>query len=171
MNNLTDARVNALWHGVNFLTREAHHYMGFVRFNEIDGVLASVIQPKNRVLPLLDPHFSDRFNAERFIIYDATHREALMHMPGCSRIVPLNEFRLPVVGTNELQIQALWKRFHETIAIEGRLNPNLQRSNLPLRHRPFMTEFQPDIPAGQNAIPPKEGVLNEKSSCGRTGTV
>ena len=144
MNRLTDARVNALAGGVRYLEREAHHYMGFVRFTEIDGVLASVIQPKNRVLPLIDPHFSDRFNAERFVIHDASHRCALMHMPGCSRIVPMDALRVTANNPRELHIQALWKRFHETIAIEGRLNPQLQRSNLPLRFRPCMTEFQPD---------------------------
>ena len=149
MNMLADARVNALMSGVRYLEREAHHYMGFVRFTEIDGVLAAVIQPKNRVLPLIDPHFSDRFNAERFIIHDAAHRCALMHMPSCSRIVPMDALRVTASNPRELQIQALWKRFHETIAIEGRLNPQLQRSNLPLRFRPFMTEFQPRESTGE----------------------
>ena len=158
MNRLTDARVNALNKGVLYLEREAHHYMGFVRFTEIEGVLVSVIQPKNSVLPLLDPHFSDRFNAERFIIYDSTHRAALMRVPPVSRIVPLAEFRVPVASPRELHLQALWKRFHETIAIEGRVNPALQRSMLPLRHRPFMTEFHvPEKPAGKEVVQLEEG--------------
>ena len=58
MNRLADARVSALLSGVRYLEREAHHYMGFVRFTEIDGVLASVIQPKNRVLPLIDGYLA-----------------------------------------------------------------------------------------------------------------
>ncbi|MBR3503070.1 MAG: TIGR03915 family putative DNA repair protein [Clostridia bacterium] len=157
MNRLADVRVNALMSGVRYLEREAHHYMGFVRFTEIDGVLASVIQPKNRVLPLIDPHFSDRFNAERFIIHDATHRCALMHMPGCSRIVAMDELRVTASSPRELQVQALWKRFHETIAVEGRLNPQLQRNNLPLRFRPQMTEFQPKEPAGKEIERYEEG--------------
>ena len=164
MNQLADARVNALMSGVRYLEREAHHYMGFVRFTEIDGVLASVIQPKNRVLPLIDPHFSDRFNAERFIIHDAAHRCALMHMPGCSRIVPMDALRVTATNPRELQVQALWKRFHETIAIEGRLNPQLQRGNLPLRFRPNMTEFQPDEPARKEIEPYEEGASRRLSA-------
>lgn len=165
MNRLADARVNALMSGVRYLEREAHHYMGFVRFTEIDGVLASVIQPKNRVLPLLDPHFSDRFNGEKFIIHDAAHRCALMHMPGCSRIVPMDALRVTVTDARELQVQALWRRFHETVAIEGRLNPQLQRSNMPLRFRPEMTEFQPD---NSNR---RELDVYEESASGRIGAV
>ena len=165
MNQLADARVNALMSGVRYLEREAHHYMGFVRFTEIDGVLASVIQPKNRVLPLIDPHFSDRFNAERFIIHDATHRCALMHMPGCSRIVPMEEMRFTAVSVRELEIQALWRKFHQTIAIEGRLNPQLQRSNMPLRFRPEMLEFDRN-PDGR-----KEIECDEESASRRLGAV
>ena len=165
MNRLTDARVNALYSGVRYLEREAHHYMGFIRFTEIDGVLASVIQPKNRVLPLLDPHFSDRFNAEKFIIHDAVHRCALMHMPGCSRIVPMDEMHITAASAKELEIQALWRKFHQTIAIEGRLNPQLQRSNMPLRFRPEMTEFRPDQSIG------KEPEFHEEGTSRRIGAV
>jgi len=165
MNQLADARVNALMSGVRYLEREAHHYMGFVRFTEIDGVLASVIQPKNRVLPLIDPHFSDRFNAERFIIHDASHRCALMHMPGCSRIVPMDGLHITAASVRELEIQALWRRFHQTIAVEGRLNPQLQRSNLPLRFRPEMTEFQSEQPVR------KEIDHHEEGACRRFGAI
>ena len=153
MNALADARVNTLYRAINFLEREAHHYMGFVRFSDVSGALASIIRPKNSVLPLLDPHFSDRFNAERFIIYDATHRMALMHMPDVSRIVPMDDFKLPALRPEELEIAALWQRFHATIAIEGRVNPKLQRSLLPLRHRPLMTEFS-KCAAEEDTLPP-----------------
>ena len=37
---------------------------------------------------------------------------------------------------------ALWRIFHRKIAIVERENPGLQRNNLPLRFRPYMTEFR-----------------------------
>ena len=139
---LADHRVNILQQAVRSLQLEAHHLCGFIRFVEADHTLVSLISPKNDVLPLLDAHFSDRFPEERFIVYDRTRRMALMHLPGLSRIMPVNELKMPAITRDELDIQMLWRRFHQTIAIEGRANRNLQRSNMPLRFRPDMTEFQ-----------------------------
>ena len=36
-------------------------------------MLASRIRPRNQVLPLIAPHFTDRYSGEAFLIYDATH--------------------------------------------------------------------------------------------------
>lgn len=144
---LADHRVNILNRAVRFLQTEAHHLCGFIRFAEHDHTLVSIIDPKNDVLPLIDSHFSDRYPEEWFIIYDRLRRKALMHMPGESRIVPLNELKICPVSREELDIQQLWRRFHHTIAIEGRINPRLQNSLLPLRFRPDMTEFQPEAEA------------------------
>ena len=138
---LADHRVNTLNKAVRFLQIEAHHLCGFVRFTETGGTLASVIEPKNDVLPLLAGHFSDRYPEERFIIYDRGRRRALMHIPDETRIVPLDELKIPAVSERELDIQRLWRRFHQTIAIEGRLNSQLQQKLMPLRFRPCMTEF------------------------------
>ena len=60
---------------------------------------------------------------------------------------------MPALHPEELEIAALWQRFHATIAIEGRMNPKLQRSLLPLRHRPLMTEFS-KCAAAEDALPP-----------------
>ena len=47
-----------------------------MRFSDQGGVLVAQIEPKNWVLPLLAGHFTTRFNAERFLIFDRTHGEA-----------------------------------------------------------------------------------------------
>ncbi len=151
MHMLTDQRVNLPVQAVRYLETEAHHLCGFVRFTEEEGTLISFIEPRNNVLPLLDIHFSDRLPEERFIIYDRTRRMALMHLPDASRIVPLNELRCPALSQHELDIQLLWRRFHQTIAIEGRINRCLQRNLLPLHFRPDMTEFQ-ESPAAKGAL-------------------
>lgn len=155
---LTVPHVLQITQAVRFLQTEAHHLCGFVRFADIDGTLVSMITPKNDVLPLLAGHFADRFPEERFIIYDRTRRLALMHLPGETRIVPLKELKLPALSAQELNVQALWQRFHQTIAIDGRLNRELQRTLLPLRFRPDMTEFQegaasPTIISPKGALP------------------
>ena len=152
---LADYRVNTLTRAVRSLQMEAHHLTGFLRFNEAqDGTLAALITPRNDVLPLLDAHFSDRLPEERFIIYDRTRLKALMHLPGISRTVDVNEIRMPALCQKELDIQMMWRRFHQTVAIEGRNNPRLQRNNLPLRFRPDMTEFSGEATMPKGAILP-----------------
>src|SRR5699024_5739354 len=39
------------------VTGEAHRYIEFIRFEERDGMLGTVIHPKHHVLPLLRGHF------------------------------------------------------------------------------------------------------------------
>ena len=158
---MTDHRVNVLQQAVRFLQTEAHHLCGFIRFTEADHTLVSLITPRNDVLPLLDEHFSDRFPEERFIIYDRGRLQALMHLPGESRIVPVRELKMPALSQDELDIQMLWRRFHQAIAIESRKNRTLQDHLLPLRFRPNMTEFQPHAaPFSSSALFDPKGALH-----------
>ena len=55
--DLTDPRVAPLVTALTHLKGEAHQLQGFLRFSEQGGVLTAEIEPKNRVLPLLRPHF------------------------------------------------------------------------------------------------------------------
>ena len=45
-------------------------------------------------------------------------------------------------AAEEDSYEALWKIFFETEAIRERNNPACQQNHLPLRFRPYMTEFQ-----------------------------
>lgn len=144
--------VNPLEKAVHHLREEAHLLTGFLRFSDYDGVLAAVIDPKNQVLSLLAPHFTDRFPREAFMIFDRTHNQLLASVRGSCTITDAAGFTLPAPGENEQATRALWRRFFETIAIRGRENPTCQRTHLPLRYRGTMTEFfpvSPAVPGGQ----------------------
>ena len=142
MADLGDMRVNLLRGAVHHLDSEAHLYKGFVRFSDQNGVLVAVIEPKNRVLPVLRTHFTARLNTECFLIYDATHHEALMYRPRQWAIVPAEHFQAGAPDERERQYRRLWRTFFETVAIEARTNPRCQNTNLPKRFRAMMTEFQ-----------------------------
>lgn len=152
MAELGDERVHILHKAVGHLGEEAHLYTGFVRFSDQQGVLVSQIEPKNRVLPLLRRHFIQRFNTEQFIIYDRTHREALVYRPGRWAIVPMEDFAPGPPGEEELTCRRLWRRFFDTVAIQGRYNPRCQNTHLPKRYRGMMTEFWEDE-RGTAALP------------------
>ena len=142
MDMLHDDAVTPLLSAVGHLGREAHLYLGFVRFTVNAGVLAAVIEPKNRVLPLIAQHFLDRYPNEAFIIFDRTHREALVAQRGRGRVAPLEALELPEPDDLEKAVRALWRRFHQAVGIDPRKNSACQRTHLPLRYRRVMTEFQ-----------------------------
>lgn len=150
MRDLGDDRVDVLLRAVRRLEHEAHQYTGFVRFSDCEGVLMGEIEPKNRVLPLLRAHFVGRYNTEQFLLYDRTHREALVYQPFRWAIVPVEDLTLAPAGPEELAYRRLWRRFFDTIAIEGRTNPRCQNTHLPKHYRGMMTEFQDD---GGAALP------------------
>lgn len=142
--NLADPVVCQIHRAVRHLEHEAHLYTGFVRFSQTEGALVGQITPKNRVLPLLRGHFCARFPQERFLLYDKTHREALVHQPGRWAIVPMDSLELDAPGAEEAAYRRLWRKFYDTIAIEGRENPRCRMTQMPKRYWADMTEFQTD---------------------------
>lgn len=142
LNALFDETYAPLLKAVRHLSGEAEKLRGFLRFSDFGGILGAEIEPKNRILQVLRPHFCQRFHDESFFIYDRTHHEALLYADGVSRIVPLEHFQMAQPDEAEAAYRRLWKRFYDTIAIRERENPRCQRTNLPLRYRSTMTEFQ-----------------------------
>ena len=143
LQRLSDSAVHPLFQAVRHLDGEVQLLRGFVRFSEFDGVLAGEIRPKNRVLPLLGPHFRARMGGETFFLYDRTHREGLFCQGGQWRILPLENFQMAAPDQREARFRQLWTRFYETIAIEARYNPKLRMTHMPKRYWDTMTEFQP----------------------------
>ncbi len=128
----------SVWH-------EMHHLFGFLRFREMKGgILFSEIQPKYRVLPYLAEHFSDRFPNERFLIYDSGRELFAVHEAGAPWfLAEASYFEKEKLEESEKEgwYQELFRHFCHTISIEERGNDALQKSMLPLRFRPYMTEF------------------------------
>lgn len=124
------------------LMGEQHLLRGFVRFADHGGVLTAAITPKNFVLPFLAGHFVGRYPDEDFLIYDKTHKAALVYQQKKARIVPAENIQFPEPDADERQFRALWKRFYDTIAIEGRHNERCRRTHMPKRYWENMVEMQ-----------------------------
>lgn len=142
--DLTDDRILILTRAIRHLTHEAEQYKGFVRFSDYGGVLVGQITPKNRVLPLLRPHFCQRMPEEAFLLHDKTHREGLFYADHKWKIRPVDHLELDRPDQAELECRALWRSFYQTIAIRERENPKCRMTHLPKRFWGDMTEFQDD---------------------------
>lgn len=165
LSNPVMARVNL---ALTKMWTEWDHLKGFIRFSDLDGVLVGEIEPKNRVLPLLASHFAARYPCERLVLYDRTHREVFVSDRGQWKLLPAEDFHMGPAGTQERAFRAMWRKYYQTIAIEGRLNPKCQSTHLPKRYRHVMTEFLTDEQLGQDLpeqpaqVRPLEGRLSSR---------
>ncbi len=141
MRDLTNDTVSILFKAQKHLLNESHRYKQFVRFSATEKVLVSVIKPLNQVLPMIAPHFIDRYPEECFLIYDTAHGMALVSKPGQSAIVPVDSFVMGAHGEEEQMYRELWCEYYDTIAIEQRYNPKCRRNHMPKRYWDEMTEF------------------------------
>lgn len=93
--------------------------------------MAATITPKNYVLPFLKEHFCSRLKNETFLIFDRTHKAALVWQDRKARIISLDTLELPPATAEELRYRVLWKRFYKTIAIAARENPRCRMTHCP----------------------------------------
>lgn len=148
MECLSNEIVNQIFRINKNVNNEVHHMLGFVRFSQQEnGLLTSVIHPKNNVISLITPHFVDRLPEEKFVIYDENRHLASLHIPSRPWVLlelsDLDKDIFKQFTYDEDSYKDLWKIFFQRISIKERENYKLQRNNLPLRFRKDMTEFQP----------------------------
>ena len=153
MEHLGNEAVRAVFGMYRQVANEAHHYKGFVRFRELKNkTLFAKIEPKHAVLPCIAEHFADRFPQENWVIYDKTHEVFLIHEKG-KRYYFLQQYMCMkgdsgsaqnIAGgfsEEEMDYEALWKEFVQSISVAERENRALQNQNLPLRFRANLVEF------------------------------
>lgn len=145
MEMLTDDTVSILKDAVSHLGMESSSYVQFIRFSELGGVLVSIIEPKNYILPLIREHFCDRFREECFIICDKTHGMMLIGEKGDARLGYVDSFEPSDAGYEEKRFRRLWRSFYDAIGIRERYNPRCRMSHMPKRFWAQMTEFQDEL--------------------------
>ena len=142
---LTEPAVDKITKAVQFLEREAHLYLGFLRFAEYGDVLIAQIEPKNSVLPVIAPHFINRFSGEDFMIFDRTHKLALLYKDGAPEFLQAEHIELPPESPEEEKFRAMWRTFYDTVGIEGRRNDLCRRTHMPKRYWNRMTEMRDKV--------------------------
>ncbi len=132
------------------------HWIEFLRFHELkNGVMFSRIAPENNILAMMAPHFADRLPLENFMIYDERRGLFMIHGAGDpEHPVPVENSWVIVQGEKpdeeaitdysdrEEYYQELFTSFCHSIAVEARINTDLQRQMLPLKFRKYMVEFE-----------------------------
>ncbi|MFV0470659.1 MAG: TIGR03915 family putative DNA repair protein [Paludibacteraceae bacterium] len=123
----------------------------FVRFQKTaDGIFFAPITPDYNIISLVAQHFKIRYADQQWIIYDTKRKTGLYYdMSNISEITFTEEpvdvsgkLKTSQMDKEELLYQRLWKDYFKTMAIKERINPKLQRQNMPVRYWKYLTEMQ-----------------------------
>ena len=127
----------------------------FIRFQKAkDGTFLAVVSPDHNVLPLVTDHFSDRFNDQPWLIYDARRHYGFNYDGHLviritfedEAVVPFNlangKLNDEVLSSDDQLLQNLWRTYFKAICIKERMNPRKQLSDMPHRYWKYMTEEQ-----------------------------
>ena len=127
----------------------------FIRFQKAkDGTYLAVVCPDHNVLPLITDHFSDRFNDQPWLIYDARrHYGYYYDGETVIRVTFEDEAAVPfdlsngkmnadILSSDDALFQDLWRTYFKAICIKERMNPKKQLSDMPRRYWKYMTEKQ-----------------------------
>jgi probable DNA metabolism protein len=122
---------------------ETHRMTGFLRFREMqNGVFYGWFSSDNDIIDLLIPHFSNRFNTQKFVIHDVVRGKMVIYdVETVHKMLAPQEVTVEL-SADELSFSRMWRGYLQDIAIDGRLNPKLQTALAPKKYRAFMTEFE-----------------------------
>ena len=126
----------------------------FIRFQKAkDGTYLAMVSPDHNVLPLITDHFSDRFNDQPWLIYDAKRHYGFYYDGSAAPIrvtfedeaaVPFNlnngKLNAEVLSHDDQLFQDLWRTYFKAICIKERMNPRKQLKDMPRRYWKYMTE-------------------------------
>jgi probable DNA metabolism protein len=120
---------------------EAHRMMGLLRFHRTkQDWYCAVIEPLYYILPLLAEHFASRMADARWLIHDRGRGLTAAFEGGEWGIVPGRLIDTVKMHDDEEKYQQMWRRYFDAMAIESRLNPNLQRHFMPKRYWKYLVE-------------------------------
>lgn len=131
---LTDETVNQIQKYSRKVGREAHKFLGLVRFQKFRDILYAAIEPTYNILELIGNHFKARLTNEKWIIHDIKRKIGIVY-EGDEWILRNLEFKKVVsCEEEELFYQNLWKVFHKSVSIKERRNEKLQMKNMPKKY-------------------------------------
>jgi len=124
--------------------RQAHKFMGLLRFRKVGGLYIADMEPDYDVLPLITWHFTDRFGSQSFAIRDLRHRRVLLHEGVRERRTLMLDIEgpAPVLASSD-DFEQLWKGYYESMTIKERISPDydLRQKFIPKKFRGHICEL------------------------------
>ncbi|MCJ8146078.1 TIGR03915 family putative DNA repair protein [Acinetobacter sp. A3.8] len=152
--NYTHPSVLAIAQWAKKVGREKHRMEAFVRFKKSsDGLFLSLIAPDFNVLPLIQRHFRNRYQDQRWLIYDEKRHFGIYYDLDQVQEVDLSaqtiDAQKEVGGSQQFLIDLddqevlydqLWKDYFQSINIKERQNIKLHVQCVPKRYWRYLNE-------------------------------
>ncbi len=149
LNDYENLHVLNVQQTVNSVGREKHRMEAFVRFQLTkDDLYCSIIAPDFNVLPLILPHFRDRYADQRWFIFDSRRNYGIyydLHTAELVDFIPngmlsANGIAPEAFGEQEAHFQKLWSSYFKSTNITGRKNTKLHVQHVPKRYWKYLIE-------------------------------
>ena len=130
------------------INREIHRMHAFVRFEKLkDEVYFSKIEPDFNVLPLIVKHFKDRYQDQKWMIFDLKRHFGVTYdlktveffYPETDQIYDFKKIG-DLLHEEEIRYQKLWQRYFFKTNIPERKNLKLHYQHVPKRYWKYLTE-------------------------------
>lgn len=143
------------------VSKERHHLIQFVRFNTIESptdqnhakekIYFSVVAPIYNALPLVLKFFKDRYADQKWAIYDEKRQYGYFYdlekieqisLTDQDDLLVNSKISQKYLTEDEVLFQTMWHRYCQALTIKERVNPKLQRQQMPRRFWHYLPEMQ-----------------------------
>ncbi len=141
LENFANVSVAHIRNAAKSVGREAHRLKEFVRFEKIDNLYFAKIAPAFDVLPLVIPHFKNRFSTQQWVIFDTQRSYGFIYdLTQVTLFTPADKHFGKITQNTPDAYQELWKTYFQHINITERKNTRYQLRNMPKRYWQYLPE-------------------------------
>lgn len=140
---LTSEEVLKVHSAAKKVRTESHLMLGLLRFKKLKGGLYYVpYSPVYNITVLISDHFVRRLSDQFWIIHDTKRNFAAVYNTSKCVFTDLPaELQYQSAKTDD-QFEELWKNYFNSICIKDRVNPKLQKQNMPQKYWKYLVEKQ-----------------------------
>lgn len=128
--------------------REKHRMEAFVRFKlTCDEIYFAEIEPDFNVLPIIAKHFKDRYQDQKWLIFDNRRHYGIYYDLKNVEVIEMKfsniqnkQEGLEMLMKDEYLYQSLWRTYFTRTNIKARKNTRLHVQHVPKRYWKYLTE-------------------------------
>jgi probable DNA metabolism protein len=147
-NDYTNPSILKISQLVKQVGREKHRMEAFVRFSlTCDGIYFSEIEPDFNVLPIIAKHFSDRYQDQKWLIFDNKRNYGIYYNLVKVEMIEMTfnstsnqKLGLEMLAKDEELYKRLWRTYFDKTNIKARKNTRLHVQHVPKRYWKYLTE-------------------------------